>query len=131
MWVKNGRNPLNRDKVKKIQLDTNRKINEATNNYINNLSKKLCNPTTGHKSFWSANKRLSNKKKITNIPPLFENGKCMPNFKEKANIFNNYFAAQCRPFENESVLPPFISHTDITISSVTFTEDSISSVINM
>ena len=99
-WIKKGRNPLDRERVKRSQLITNRKINEAKTTYISKLSHKLCDPATGQKSFWSAYKRLSNKKKITNIPPLFENNKYISNFKEKTSIFNKYFAEQCRPLEN-------------------------------
>ena len=129
-WVKKGRDPSGKEKVKQIQRDTNRKINEAKDIYIKSLSNKLCDPSTGHKSFWSAYKRLENKKKITNIPPLLENGKYEPNFKNKAHIFNGFFAAQCRPFDNESVIPPFSPLTESSISNVTFTEDLVISVIN-
>ena len=129
-WVKKGRDPRGKEKVKKIQRDTNRKINEAKDFYINNLGNKLCDPTTGPKTFWSAYKRLANKKKITNIPPLLENGIYETNFKNKAHIFNNFFAAQCRPLENDSSLPPFNPLTENFISNVFFTDELVSSVIS-
>jgi hypothetical protein len=105
-WIKKGRNPITHEHVKRVQRDTNQIITSAKDTYINNLGNKLCDPSTGHKSFWSAYKRLANKKKITNIPPLFENDRYETNFKNKARIFNDFFAAQCRPLVNESVLPP-------------------------
>ena len=109
-WVKKGRDPLTREKIKCIQLKTNHEINEAKNIYMETLSKKICDPLTGQKTFWSAYKRLSNKKNITNIPPLYENNKYVPNFKEKANIFNIYFANQCRPLDRYCKLAtPFFS----------------------
>ena len=74
-WVKKGRNPQTMDRIQRSQLEINCKVNEAKCIYISNLSKQLCDPATGHKSFWSAYKQLSNKKNITNIPPLFEEGK--------------------------------------------------------
>ena len=82
---------------------------DAKSRFLDNLSKKICNPTTGQKTFWSAYKRLSNKKKKipTNILPIFENGKYISNFKEKSSIFNKYFATQCQRFYIASTLPIF------------------------
>ena len=104
-WLKNGKDPETRDKVRDIQRDTNRIISRAKSTYINALSNKICDPDTGQKAFWTAFKRLSNNKKITNIPPLYENGRYISNFKDKADVFNNYFAEQCRPHVNSSFLP--------------------------
>ena len=94
-----------------------------------NLSDKLCNPTTGQKTFWSAYNRLSNKKKVTNIPPLLEDGTYVSNFKDKADIFNNYFALQCQPFDMPSSLPPFVPLTNNSISWIDFSHDKIIAII--
>ena len=48
-WVKKGRNLQTMDIIQRSQLETNRKVNEAKRLYISNLSKKLCDPTTGQK----------------------------------------------------------------------------------
>jgi hypothetical protein len=103
---------------------------DAKSRFVENLSKKICNPSTGQKTFWSAYKRLSNKKKITNIPPLFENGKYISSFREKASIFNNYFALQCQPFDIESSLPVFTPLTGNHLSSITFSHSHIIKIIN-
>ena len=129
-WVKEGRNAGTREAIKKFQIETNRTINQAKSKYITDLSDKLCDPTTGSKAFHSALKKLANKKKITNIPPLLENGVFISNFKDKSDIFNKYFAAQCRPLVSESVLPPLSLRTDSTTSAVAIHEDAISSIIN-
>ena len=71
---------------------------------MDNLGKKLCDPTCGQKTFWTAYKRLANKKRNTNIPPILENGSYITCFKEKADLFNSYFADQCKPFEMDSNL---------------------------
>ena len=68
-WTKNGRNPSDLNRIKQQQIKTQKAIQEAKDLYFADLSDKLCNPTTGQKTFWSAYKRLSNKKKITNTPP--------------------------------------------------------------
>ena len=128
--VSNPNNPLAKEKDKRFRIKTGKAISEAKAEYIDTLSKKICDPSSGQKTFWSAYKRLSNKKKITNIPPLFENGKYVSNFKEQTIIFNNYFASQCKPFDIESHLPPFSPLTPNILSSVTFTEEAITSIID-
>ena len=126
-WIKKGCNPITRDKIKQIQIDTNRTISHAKTKYINDLSNKICDSNTGSKAFHTAYKRLSNKKKITNIPPLLENGHLISNI---FNICNTYFAAQCRPLVNESLLPSLTYCTKSSISNAVVSEDTISSIIN-
>ena len=96
-WVRRGKDPSTRNRTLNMQSKTKEAIEQAKSRYIDNLSKKMCDPSSGRKAFWTAYKCLSNKKKITDIPPLFENDKYISNFKDKTIIFNNYFAAQCQP----------------------------------
>ena len=129
-WSKNGRIPDLYERVKQHQKKTKSAIVAAKSRYLENLSKKICNPSTGQKTFWSAYKRLSNKKKITNIPPILENGKYISNFKDKASLFNKYFALQCQPFDIESTLPAFIPLTSNSLSDITFSHAQIIAIIN-
>ena len=46
---------------------------------------------TSPKSYWSILKTFLNNKKIPCIPPLLHNDKLITNFKEKTEIFNNFF----------------------------------------
>ena len=69
------------------------------------MGRKLSNPNIGIKKYWSTLNRIINKKNVSNIPPLIENGIFVTNFQEKANIFNNHFVQQCSLNINESVLP--------------------------
>ena len=128
-WNKNGRFPAQYVRVKNHQEKTKKAILDGKKNYLNKLSEKICNPTTGQKTFWSAYKRLSNKKKVTNIPPLFENGKYISNFKEKSSIFNKYFALQCQPFDMDSSLPLFNPLTNNSLSNITFSHSKIIEII--
>jgi len=128
--IRNPNDPQAKAKDKRFRAKTAKAIFEAKAVYMDNLSRQICDPSTGQKTFWTAYKRLSNKKKITNIPPLFENGKYVSNFKDKTIIFNNYFAAQCKTFDIESQLPSFSPLTPNILSSVTFTEEAIISLIN-
>ena len=73
-WIKNGSNSENRHIVNQVQNETNHIIVRAKSDYISDRGKKVSDPKNGQKVFWSAYNRLVNKKKITNIPPLLENG---------------------------------------------------------
>ena len=101
---------IGRKKQEKIEykIETKKLIKEAKQKYIDNLSKKITDPNCRQKVFWSSYKRLLNNKKNTNIPPIFDNGTLVSNFKKKAEIFNQYFAKQCTPLENDSILPPMV-----------------------
>ena len=112
-----------------IQNSTNKLINEAERTYYENLGNKLSDPDTGPKHFWTASKRISNKKKQTNIPPIFENNCYVTNFQQKAQIFNDYFAEQCKINDNESLLPEFISKTNASISQINITTNQIFDII--
>ena len=126
---KKGKKSSDWEKVKEHQQLTQDAIAEAKSTYHENLGKKLCDPTTGQKVFWSAYKRLANKKRDTNIPPILEDGKYITNFKEKADLFNTYFANQCKPFDIESTLPPQQILTNNSIRLINISKERISSII--
>ena len=130
-WVKNGKTRANKVFVNRSQRDTNKLIREAKANYVKSLSTKICDPDSGCKVFWSAFKRLLNNKKITNIPPLLFNGNFITNFKEKASIFNDYFAKQCKIFVNNSVLPHAVNPLPtFSLRSILINESDIISIIS-
>ena len=62
-------------------------------------------PTTGPKGYWSILKIVLNNKKIPCISPIYHNNNYITDFKEKAQIFNNFFAKHCTLVENSSKLP--------------------------
>ena len=129
-WVKKGRNPDTRDIVKSSQIAINKLISRAKTSYLNDLSNKLIDKKNGQKVFWSAYKRLLNNKKLSNIPPLFEKNEYISIFKTKANIFNNFFADQCKPFDINSILPPFLKRTNNLLTNIQVSEKTISDIIN-
>ena len=63
------------------------------------ISNKLMDPTIIPKAYWSILKTFINKK-ILCIPPIYHNNNYITNFKENAQIFNNFFAKQCSLVEN-------------------------------
>ena len=78
-----------------LQTKFNSLIDESKNQYYARLANKLSDPKTSQKSHWSILKTFLINKKIPSILPLFNQGKFVIDFKEKANIFNNFFADQC------------------------------------
>ena len=51
--------------------------------------------------------KVMKKRKATKIPPILHNGNFILDCKSKANPFNNFFAEQCKPIQNDSALPDF------------------------
>ena len=66
--------------VNKVQNETNKIIQDAKDKYHYDLGDKLCDARNGQKVIWTAFKRLLNKKKCSNIPPLLEDNKFVSNF---------------------------------------------------
>lgn len=73
---------------------------------------------------------MVNKKKNTNIPPIIENGTFITGFKEKANVFNSYFAEQCKPFNMRSSLPNLKLRSKNRLTNINILERDIISIIN-
>ena len=90
--------PFNRDvflfeKFKFLQNKLNVPIENSKQKYYSKLSSKLANPATSSKTYWSILKTfLKNKKDslCTSSVSLL----CLTNLKEKAELFNAFFANQ-------------------------------------
>ena len=73
----------------------------------------------------------SKPKKIPCIPPLLHEDKFITNFKEKADIFNDFIAKQCSLININSSLPSVLSKkTHKLLSTIHFTSDDILKIIN-
>ena len=71
-----------------------------------------------------------NNRKIPVIPPLFHNNKVVTDFKEKAELFNSFFAKQCSLIKNASKLTPRLHVlTDKLLSTVKFVNTDILKII--
>ena len=66
-------------------------IEKSKDKYYYRLSKQLNDPSTSAKSYWTNLKTFHNKRKIPLIPPLLVNNSFVTDFKEKANLFNEFF----------------------------------------
>ena len=128
-WVKRGKSMNDKCCVNDIQYETNKIIKDAKKSYIENLSEKICDPQSGAKIFWNVYKRLINNKKNTNIPAIIENARFVTNFPLKANIFNKYFACQCRSLDINATLPMFQLKTDVILSNFEVSIENIEKII--
>ena len=65
-------------------------------------------PSRSPKTYWSVLKLFYNNKKVYCIPPNFHENRLARNFKEKADLFNFFFAKQCSVIDNGSEIPSFL-----------------------
>ena len=69
-------------------------------------------------------------KKIPIIPSLYHNGNFITDFRQKAELFNSFFAEQCSILLNSSKLPSNLApRTDQSLTSVHFSQDDILKII--
>ena len=91
-----------------LQSKLNSLIKKCEFNYYARLSQKLSDSITSPKSYWSILKTFLKNKKIHYIPPLLHHDKFITNFKEKAEIFNIFFAKKCFLININSDLPSIL-----------------------
>ena len=90
--------------LQNLAIDISETISIRKDEYYDHLSKKLNNPNTSAKTYWSTLKSFYKGTKVQLIPPLLVRNKTVLDFTEKANLFNNFFASQCTLISNNSVL---------------------------
>ena len=94
------------------------------------IAKKLSDPNNSSETYWSILKSLLTGKKVLCILPIFHDNKFITDFREKAKLFNSFFANQCSLIINASVLPTNCeSLTDKSLSSISFTDNDIGKII--
>ena len=86
------------------------------------MGKRLNDPSTSAKSYWTLLKTFHNKRKINN--------NFVTDFKEKANLFNEFFCKQCTPVANDSTLPTLLETPNETLSSLEIIASDIRKIIN-
>jgi hypothetical protein len=117
-WLKRGKRHNDHDKIREVQNSTN----NVHQTYCEQLGNKLSEPQTG-KIISALHLKVS--QKHSNIPPIINNNIYVTNFQQKANIFNDYFADQCKIHDNGSTLPENISKTNASISYIKVTSSYI------
>ena len=106
-YVERGRKPDEWDHVRQVRNETSAMTTNSKDVYFVALGRKLSNARNGPNTYWTTLNKIINKKKMTNIPPLVENGMFVRNFQTKADPFNELFVQQCSFNQNESVLLRF------------------------
>ena len=99
-------------------------IEKSKDEYYYRLGKRLNDPSTSAKSYWTYNKR-----KIPLTPLLLVNNTFVTDFKEKANLFNELFCKQCTPVPNDSTLPTLLETPNETLSSIEIIASDIGKII--
>ena len=75
-------------------------------------------------------KSFYNDNKVPLIPSLLANNKIGSDFTKKGNLFNDFFATQCTPLTNSSVLPSKISFKiHLRLNSFSFEKEDILKII--
>ena len=92
------------DKVKCLQNELDSIIESNKQKYYSRLSKKLADSMASTKSYWSTLQIFLNNK-IPCIRLLKHQNKYVTDFKEKAEIFNSFFAEQFSLMNNSRKLP--------------------------
>ena len=129
-FYKNGQRNSDHIKVLQKSEECTNLISEAKKNYILKMTSKLEDSNTAPKRYWSILNRFLYNKKIPAIPPLLVDGTFIPDFCEKANPFNNFFASVCTPIKNNSTLPPFTYKTNTRINCFPVANKDVLLIIN-
>ena len=105
-------------------------ISKRKKQYYDQLSKKLNDPLTSSKTYWSMLKTFYSGTKIPLIPPIIIDNKVITNFRGKANVFNNFFASKCMSIVNDSTLPFTIMYrTENKLSTISFKDEDVLKII--
>ena len=85
---------------------------------------------TSTKTYWPIVKSFLYNKKIPCIPPLFYQNRYITKYKDKAELFNYFFANQCSLIKNSSLLPSVLfKRTENVISFIDVGSDGIVKII--
>ena len=106
-----------------IQSSTNKLISQAKQRYSSNLGDKLLDPSTGHKTFWTAFKRIA-KKSTQTSHHLLKITFTLQIFKKRPIYLTNV-SNQCKIHDNGSSLPGITTKTNTLITHITISKKQI------
>ena len=99
---------------------------KTKDDYYKQLARKLTNPKTSCKTYWSTLKAFYNGWKVPLIPLLVINNKLEADFKRKSDHFSNFFDSKCTPLKNDRVLATLLEHQlEARFSKINFIDDQI------
>ena len=118
------------NKVEYLQNELKSLIEVNKEKYYSRISKRIMNPLTSTKTYWSILKSFLNSKKIPYILLLLHQNGYVTKYKDKTELFNNFFANQCSLINNSSVRPSVLfKRTENVISSINFSSGDIAKII--
>ena len=99
---------------KRLRNFTVNSIKNSIRKYFDNIRSKLDSKEINPKKWWSLSKSILGCKLCQNIPTLVDQGKTVSSCLEKCEIFNAYFADQCKipPDDDPIPLPDFTYRTE-------------------
>ena len=131
-YLKNNKSNQSFETFQSFQSQLSSLIASLKNKYYSKVAKRLLDPSTSPKTYWSILKTFLNNKKIPVIPPIFHDNKYITDFKQKAEIFNCHFSKQCSPLINNSKIPSECSRkSNESLSSITFEINDIEKIIKI
>ena len=121
------KSPASWEKYRIQRNYTSTLIRYSKKTYYENLNLKLSDPTIWSKKWWGIVKSLYGQKIQGTIPPLVEGPRTIFDTKEKAELFNEYFASQSSLDDSMAELPSEIEYFQSSriLSHVTTTESEI------
>ena len=90
----------------------------------------MVNALTSTKTYWSILKSFLNKKRFPASLHCFHQNRYITKYKEKTELFSNFFANQCALIKNSSLLPSVLfKRTENVISTIDLGSDDIAKII--
>ena len=135
-WIDNRVKKLINEKIDTFQsylhINKDPKLSKLTKKRMDSrISKRMMNPLTSTKTYWSILKSFLNNTNIPCIPLLFHQNRYINKCKDKAESFNNFFANQSSLINNSSVLPSLLfKRKENVIWSIDFGLDDIAKIIS-
>ena len=127
-YLRHKRNNEDLAKLEHLRNEIDNLISKSKKEYYQDNNRRLNDPLTSSKTYWSIMETFFNGKEVPVIPLLLFNGALVTDFQEKANIFNSVFAKRCTLVS--TVLPiEFTYKTEESIQSITFSESDVIKII--
>lgn len=106
-------------------------IRVAKRNYDIKLNQILCDPQTSAKKWWGLVKSAYGNKYHTVIPAILDGDILISEPKEKADLFNNYFASQsCIPNSETAEVPFLVPYSPHFMASISADEELVYNLLS-
>ena len=116
-YLKSNKSSQSFETFQSFQGQLSSLIASLKNKYYSKVAKRLLDPSTSSKTYWSILNTFLNSKNMPVIPSILHDNKYIADFKQKIEIFNS----QCSPLINNSKIPSECPRkSNESLSSITF-----------